>query len=80
MLTTNSTTEAGSRVTPTDQPTPAEIRALRAYLEEGSTRCAAHAIGCAESTVKNHLKHVRSKLGAKTTAQVVFMLHDQLAA
>lgn len=62
------------------EPTPGELRALRAYLKAGSAKDAAHQLGCAESTVKNHLAHVRSKLGAKTTAEVVFRLHDQLAA
>lgn len=62
------------------EPTPGELRALRAYLSEGSTRCAAVQLGCAESTVKNHLRNVRTKLGAKTTAQAVFALHDRLVA
>jgi DNA-binding NarL/FixJ family response regulator len=67
-------------VTPTDQPTPAELRALRAYLACGSVRDAARSIGLAESTVKGELASIRTKVGARTTAQVVFLLHDKLVA
>jgi DNA-binding CsgD family transcriptional regulator len=67
-------------VTPTDQPTPREIRAIRAYLRAGSAREAAHELGCAESTVKNHLANARAKVGAKTTAELVFKLYRELAA
>lgn len=58
---------------------PAEVRALVAYLETGSTRKAAARLSLAESTVKNHLAHVRSRLGVETTAQAVFLLHEKLA-
>lgn len=64
----------------THHVTAAELRAVRAYLQAGSAKDAAHKLGCAESTVKNHLAHARSKLGARTTAEVVFLLHDRLAA
>lgn len=67
-------------MTPTDQPTPAELRALRAYLACGSVRDAARSIGLAESTIKGELRSIRSKVGARTTAQAVFLLHDKLAA
>lgn len=63
-----------------DVPTPAELRALRAYIEAGSTRDAARSLGLAESTVKGELANIRSKLGVKTTAQAAFLLHDKLAA
>jgi DNA-binding CsgD family transcriptional regulator len=63
-----------------DQPTQAELRALRAYLRAGSTKEAATLIGCADSTVKNHLKTLRRKLGVKNTSQAVYMLRDTLAA
>lgn len=64
----------------TDTPTTAELRALRAYIEAGSARDAAARLGTSESTVKGHLANIRSKLGVKTTAQAVFLLHDRLAA
>jgi DNA-binding CsgD family transcriptional regulator len=63
-----------------DQPTQAELRALRAYLEAGSARAAALEIGCSEQTVKNHLHTLRQKYGVKRTFQVVYLLRDKLAA
>jgi DNA-binding NarL/FixJ family response regulator len=67
-------------VIPTDQPTPAELRALRAYVDAGSARGAARELQCSEQTVKNHLFALRQKLGVKRTFQAVLILHDQLAA
>jgi DNA-binding CsgD family transcriptional regulator len=69
-----------ARLTPTDQPTPAELRALRAYVKAGSAKAAGESLGLAESTIKGELQTLRSKLGVKTTAQAVFLLHDRLAA
>jgi DNA-binding NarL/FixJ family response regulator len=63
-----------------DPVTPGELRALRAYLEAGSVKAAAHQLGIAESTLKNHMQTIRSKLGVKTTAEAVFVLYAQLAA
>lgn len=63
-----------------DIPTPAELRALRAYLAEGTTRDAARRLGLAESTVKGELANIRSKLGVRNTAQAAYLLHDKLAA
>lgn len=67
-------------VTRTDQPTPAELRALRAYLATGSVKDAAASIGLAESTIKGELATLRSKCGVRRTAQLVLILHDALAA
>lgn len=67
-------------MTPTDQPTPAELRALRAYLAGGSMKAAGHRLGCSPRTVAVHIANVRSKVGAKTTAEAVLKLHDRLAA
>ncbi len=67
-------------MTPTDQPTPAELRALRAYIAEGSAKAAAASIGLAESTVKGELATLRSKCGVRRTAQLVLILHDRIAA
>ena len=60
--------------------TPAELAALQAYLDCGSVKEAAHALGVAPSTIKNHMQNVRSKLNARTTAEAVLILHDRLAA
>lgn len=62
------------------EPTRAEIRTLRAYLQYGGVRPAAMALGLAESTVKNTLANVRSRIGARTTAEAVYLLHDRIAA
>lgn len=63
-----------------DPVTPGELRALRAYLEAGSCKAAAHQLGLHEQTVKNELANIRAKLGVPTTVQAVFILHDKLAA
>jgi DNA-binding CsgD family transcriptional regulator len=63
-----------------ERPTPAELRALRAYLDAGTARDAARRLGCSEQNVKNHLWSIRSKLGVQNTAQAVLILHDKLAA
>jgi DNA-binding NarL/FixJ family response regulator len=67
-------------VTPTDQPTPAELRALRAYVATGSAKAAGESLGLAESTIKGELQTLRSKLGVHRTAQAVVILHAELAA
>ena len=67
-------------MTPTDQPTPAELRALRAYLATGTVKAAAASLGLAESTIKGELRSIRSKVGARNTAQAVYLLRDRLAA
>ena len=63
-----------------DSPTPAELRALRAYIEAGSARGAAVELRCSEQTVKNHLGSIRVKLGVHRIAQAVFLLKETLAA
>lgn len=45
-----------------------------ACIEAGSAKAAAHELGLAEQTVKNHLANVRSKLGATNMAQVAWIL------
>ena len=67
-------------MTPTDQPTPAEIRALRAYIAEGSARGAGRSLGLSESTIKGELASIRSKLGVHRTAQAALILREKLAA
>jgi hypothetical protein len=41
-------------------------------------KAAAHRLGLPHSTVKHHLAHARSKLGATTTAQLVWILGPRL--
>ena len=45
-----------------------------AVLEAGSEKAAAHRLGLSHSTVKHHLANARSKVGAETTAQLVWIL------
>jgi len=45
-----------------------------AVLVAGSEKAAAHRLGLSHSTVKHHLANARSKLGATTTAQLVWIL------
>jgi DNA-binding NarL/FixJ family response regulator len=61
-------------------PTPAELAALQAYLDAGGVKAAAHRLGVTPSTVKSHLANVRSRVGARTTAEAVLMLSDVLVA
>jgi len=41
-------------------------------------RAAAHRLGLSHSTVKHHLANARSKVGATTTAQLVWILGPRL--
>jgi len=67
-------------VTPTDQPTPAELRALRAYWEAGSVNAAAKSLRLAPDTIRHQLRSIRSKVGAHSTARAIWLLRDKLAA
>ena len=44
----------------------------------GSEKAAAHRLGLSHSTVKHHLANARSKVGAETTAQLVWILVPRL--
>jgi hypothetical protein len=44
----------------------------------GSEKAAAHRVGLSHSTVKHHLATARSKVGDKTTAQLVWILAPRL--
>jgi hypothetical protein len=44
----------------------------------GSEKAAAHRLGLSHSTVKHHLANARSKVGAATTAQLVWILARRL--
>ena len=44
----------------------------------GGEKAAAHRLGLSHSTVKHHLANARSKVGATTTAQLVWILAPRL--
>ena len=51
---------------------------VAAVLVAGSEKAAAHRLGLSHSTVKHHLANARSKVGAETTAQLVWILAQRL--
>jgi hypothetical protein len=51
---------------------------VAAVLVAGSEKAAAHRLGLSRSTVKHHLANARSKVGAETTAQLVWILAERL--
>ena len=51
---------------------------VAAVLVAGSEKAAAHRLGLSHSTVKHHLANARSKVGATTTAQLVWILSPRL--
>ena len=51
---------------------------LEAVLAAGSEKAAAHRLGLSHATVKHHLASARSKVGATTTAQLVWILAPRL--
>ncbi len=51
---------------------------VAAVLGAGSEKAAAHHLGLSHSTVKHHLANARSKVGAATTAQLVWILGPRL--
>ena len=59
-------------------PGRATEREVEAVLAAGSEKAAAHRLGLSHSTVKHHLASARSKVGATTTAQLVWMLASWL--
>jgi DNA-binding NarL/FixJ family response regulator len=58
--------------------TDRELRVVEAVLAAGSEKAAAHRLGLSHSTVKHHLANARSKVGAETTAQLVWILGPRL--
>jgi|GEM_PF-1551903 len=58
--------------------TDREVVVVAAVLETGSEKAAAHRLGLSHSTVKHHLANARSKVGAETTAQLVWILAPRL--
>jgi DNA-binding NarL/FixJ family response regulator len=70
---------AGSRACcSAERPTDREVRVVAAVLVTGSEKAAAHRLGLSHSTVKHHLASARSRVGATTTAQLVWILAPRL--
>ncbi len=63
---------------PAERATDREVGVVAAVLEAGSEKAAAHRLGLSHSTVKHHLASARSKVGAETTAQLVWILAERL--
>ena len=63
---------------PGERATDREVGVVAAVLEAGSEKAAAHRLGLAHSTVKHHLANARSRVGAETTAQLVWILAPRL--
>ncbi len=51
---------------------------VEAVLVAGSEKAAAYRLGLSHSTVKHHLANARTKVGAETTAQLVWILAERL--
>ena len=51
---------------------------VAADLVAGTEKAAAHRLGLSHSTVKHHLANARSRVGAVTTAQLVWILSPRL--
>ena len=58
--------------------TDRELTVVAAVVAAGSEKAAAHRLGLSHSTVKHHLASARSKVGAATTAQLVWILASRL--
>ena len=65
---------AGVRDRTPARATERELVVVAAVLAAGSEKAAAHRLGLSHSTVKHHLASARSKVGATTTAQLVWIL------
>ena len=63
---------------PAVRATEREIVVVAAVLATGSEKAAAHRLGLSHSTVKHHLANARSRVGAETTAQLVWILGPRL--
>ena len=61
-----------------ERATDREVGAVAAVLAAGSEKAAAHRLGLSHSTAKHHLANARSKVGAETTAQLVWILAERL--
>ncbi len=61
-----------------ERATDREVVVVAAVLAAGSEKAAANRLGLSHSTVKHHLANARSKVGATTTAQLVWILAERL--
>ncbi len=61
-----------------ERATDREVGVVAAVLVAGSEKAAAHRLGLSHSTVKHHLANARTKVGAATTAQLVWILAPRL--
>ena len=61
-----------------ERATEREVVVVAALLDPGSEKDAAHRLGLSHSTVKHHLANARSKVGAETTARLVWILAPRL--
>ena len=68
------------RARPAGGATERELVVVAAVLAAGSEKAAAHCLGLSHSTVKHHLASARTKVGATTTAQLVWILATRLPA
>ncbi len=59
--------------------TDREVIVVTAILVAGPEKAAAYRLGVSHSTVKHHLANARSKVGATTTVQLVWILGPRLA-
>ena len=58
--------------------TDSELVVVAAVLAAGSEKGAAYRLGLSHSTVKHHLASARSRVGAATTVQLVWILAPRL--
>ncbi len=63
---------------PAERATDREVGVVAAVLVAGSEKAAAYRLGLSHSTVKHHLANARFKVGAATTAQLVWILGPRL--
>jgi len=63
---------------PVGRDTDREVGVVAAVLVAGSEKAAAHRLGLSHSTVKHHLANARARVGATTTAQLVWVLSQRL--
>ena len=64
---------------PADPPTgpsltPRQLDVLRAVVEHGGHKGAAHALGLSAWTINSYLQDIRRRMGVETTEQAVYLL------
>ena len=63
---------------PSERATDREVGVVVAVVVAGLEKAAARRLGLSHSTVKHHLANARTKVGATTTAQLVWILASRL--